>query len=587
MTDTTIAAVLAWEALDSRGNPTVGCEVRLGGGSRGEATVPAGASTGRHEARELRDGGERYRGRGVRTAAGHAAGVLADAVRGLDATDQQEVDDALRHADGTQDLRRTGANAVLAVSVAAAVAAARAVDQPLWRAVCRSEPLLPLPMVNIISGGAHAGRSIDVQDFLAVPLGARRFSEAIEWAWRVRAGTAEEMAERGLPTALIADEGGLSAALSSNRAALDLLVRGIERAGLRAGEDVGIAIDIAATQFVSPEGTYVLAAENRELSAWELVEELREWCGHYPIVSLEDALAEDDWDGWRTATERLGDRQLLGDDLFATNPARLTRGIDAGVANAVLVKPNQIGTLSSARTVVSLAEQAGYATVLSARSGETEDSWLADLAVGWRTGQLKIGSTMRSERTAKWNRLLRIEAELGADNVRYAGAEVIIGCCLLYLKASAFAGDPMPPGALSGAAVRNISWTPSCSQSAARSSVHHSSPSAMPNWPMSTRCRKPVGVFLSGGKTSTANVSDATAATWASQRYSHISSPWTRPGVLISPGTFARSAGRWLRYQCANPVCRRSTSPSRYSTPDRWRASSTSSMVKAVLVPGS
>jgi enolase len=425
LTDTAITAVLAWEALDSRGNPTVGCEVRLGDGSRGEATVPAGAPPGRHKARELRDGGERYRGRGVRAAVANAAGTLADAVLGLDATDQQKVDDALRHADGTDDLSRTGANAVLAVSVATAIAAADAADQPLWRAVCQSEPLLPLPMVNIISGGAHAGRSIDVQDFLAVPLAARRFSEAIEWAWRVRAGTAEEMASRGLPTALIADEGGLSAALPSNRAALDLLVRGIERAGLRPGQDVGIAVDIAATQFLSARGTYVLAAENRELSARELVEELRDWCEHYPIVSVEDALAEDDWDGWRTATERLGERQLLGDDLFATNPGRLTRGIDAHVANAVLVKPNQIGTLSSARTVVGLAQEAGYATVLSARSGETEDSWLADLAVGWRTGQLKIGSTMRSERTAKWNRLLRLEAELGADRVGYAGAEVI------------------------------------------------------------------------------------------------------------------------------------------------------------------
>lgn len=422
MSDTTITGLLAWEALDSRGKPTVGCEVRLDGGATGAATVPSGASTGRHEARELRDGGTRYGGQGVRQAVAHVTGGIADAVRGVDATDQAGLDRILRDLDGTADLGRLGANAVLAVSVAAAIAGARARQVPLFEAVADegAAPLLPLPMVNVISGGAHSGRSIDVQDFLAVPVGAGSFAEAVEWASRVRAGAAEELVARGLPVALVADEGGLGPLLPTNRSALDVLVAGIGRAGLRPGEDVGIAIDVAATQFVRDDGRYVLAAEDRELSAAELVEELADWCAAYPIVSLEDALAEDDWNGWRTGTQRLAGRQLLGDDLFVTDPERLQRGIDEGVANAVLVKPNQIGTLDTARAVVRRAHAAGYATVLSARSGETEDDWLADLAVGWRTGQIKVGSTTRSERTAKWNRLLRLETELG-DRAEYAG----------------------------------------------------------------------------------------------------------------------------------------------------------------------
>lgn len=428
MSDTAITGLLAWESLDSRGKPTVGCEVRLAGGAAGRATVPSGASTGRHEAREVRDGGTRYGGFGVRTAVANVTGEIAEAVRGLDATDQANLDDMLRQLDGTADLGRLGANAILAVSVAAAVAGARSQGVPLFKAVAGdgAAPLLPLPMVNIISGGAHAGRSIDVQDFLAVPLGAGSFAEAIEWAARVRAGAAEELADRGLPVALVADEGGLGPVLPANRAALDVMVAGTERAGLQAGEDIGIAIDVAASQLVREGGRYLLATEARELSAAELVEELAGWCAAYPIVSLEDALAEDDWDGWRIGTRRLAGRQLLGDDLFVTHPARLQRGIDDGVANAVLVKPNQIGTLSTARSVVRIAQAAGYGTVLSARSGETEDDWLADLAVGWRTGQIKVGSTTRSERTAKWNRLLRLETELGSS-AEYAGRAALPG----------------------------------------------------------------------------------------------------------------------------------------------------------------
>jgi enolase len=417
----TIERIFAWEALDSRGNPTVGCEVVLTGGARGSAIVPAGASTGSHEARELRDGGDRYGGRGVMKAVENVRGPLAEAVVGLDAYDQDAVDAALRVADGTADFGRMGANAVLAVSVASALAAAAGSGEPLFSTVAAGRtPLLPMPMVNILSGGMHAAFAIDVQDLLAVPLGAESFAQAIEWAWRVRRATAEIAAEKGLIVSLVADEGGLGPALASNRDALDLLSLGIEHARLRPGEDVAIAVDVAATQLLEPNGTYRLGAESRSLTAEELVGEIAGWAADYPIVSIEDPLAEDDWQGWAAAETRLDGIQLVGDDLFATNPGRLERGIAADVANAVLVKPNQIGTLSAARAVVERAHEAGYATVLSARSGETEDSWLADLAVGWRTGQIKVGSTMRSERTAKWNRLLRIEAALGGD-AEFAG----------------------------------------------------------------------------------------------------------------------------------------------------------------------
>ncbi|GAB2857083.1 phosphopyruvate hydratase [Actinocorallia aurea] len=440
-TTTAITALHAWEALDSRGKPTVGCEVTLADGGRGSAVVPSGASTGTHEARELRDGDPgRYAGNGVLKAVGHVAGEIAEAVRGQDAADQSALDQLLRDLDGTPELGRLGANAVLSVSIAAAVAAAAGTGRDLWEHAAAmaghdgEAPLLPVPMVNIISGGAHAGRSIDVQDFLVVPLGARSFAEAIDWASRVRAGTAEILAGRGLPVALVADEGGLGPVLPTNREALELLCRGIERAGLPLdtgdGTGVGIAIDIAATQFFDADGRYTLAAEERRLTSAELVAELAQWCADYPIVSLEDALAEDDWEGWTAATRALGTArggqhvQLLGDDLFVTHLERLENGITARAANAVLVKPNQAGTLSDALTVVRRAHAARYTTVLSARSGETEDTWLADLAVGWHTGQIKVGSTMRSERTAKWNRLLQLESALGAKAVYAGGREL-------------------------------------------------------------------------------------------------------------------------------------------------------------------
>jgi enolase len=412
---TRIATVTAWEALDSRGTPTVACQVGLAGGAHGAATVPSGASTGAHEVVELRDGGDRYGGRGARRAAAAVADVLGPGIVGLDASDQRELDAALVGLDGTANLARLGGNAVLAVSVAAAIAVAAQEGVPLWRLLGR-EPLLPLPMVNVISGGAHArGAGVDVQDFLVVPAGAQSFAEAIEWAARIRTATERLAAERGLPASLVADEGGLGLPLDSNRAGLELLLAGIEAAELEPGRDAAIAVDVAATQLSTAEG-YRLATESRLLDAEGLVGELESWCRDFPVVSLEDVLGEDDWDGWAAATRRLGERvQLLGDDLFVTQVARLERGIEAGVANALLVKPNQCGTLSAARAAVERARTAGYATVISARSGDTEDAWLADLAVGWRAGQIKVGSTTRSERTAKWNRLLQIEAELGAE----------------------------------------------------------------------------------------------------------------------------------------------------------------------------
>lgn len=420
---TTITDLLAWEALDSRGNPTVGCEVRLAGGASGDATVPSGASTGTFEAKELRDNEDRYAGKGVRSAVRSVLGPFRDAIVGLDATDQGVVDRSLGEADGTHGFQMLGSNAALSVSIASAIAAASAAGRPLYRHLLGDDAtaMLPLPMVNIISGGAHAGRALDIQDLLAVPLSANSFSEAVEFAWRVRRGTAEAFLARGMQTALIADEGGLAGPLPSNRAAFELIQEGIDRADLLPGVDVGIAVDVAATQFLDEDGRYRLDLEGRTLDAAELVDEIAGWCKDFAVVSVEDALADGDWDGWALASERLGGIQLLGDDLFVTDTVRLAQGISDRVANAVLVKPNQTGTLSGALAVVQQANDAGYRTVLSARSGETEDTWLADLSVGWTTGQIKVGSTMRSERTAKWNRLLKIEAELG-DRTTFAGA---------------------------------------------------------------------------------------------------------------------------------------------------------------------
>lgn len=421
MSDSTITAVRAWEALDSRGRPTVACRVRLAGGGSGRAIVPSGASTGGHEARERRDGGTRYGGSGVRDAVAAVENSLAPLVIGLDAYDRPAVDAAMEQSDDDPLLGGIGANAVLAVSLAVTLAVADESREPLWRVVSGgdvpddgSEPELPMPMVNIVSGGAHAGGALDIQDVLAVPLGATTFAEAMEWIWRVRAASAELLDERGGSSTLVADEGGLAGVPGGNEAALALVRDGIVRAGLEPGDQVGIALDLAANQF-DDGSAYVLRVDRERLETEAWLDRLAQWCERYPVVSLEDVLVEDDWPGWRIATERLGaGRQLLGDDLFATNAERLERGIASGTANAVLVKPNQAGTVTRAERVVRRAHAAGYATVLSARSGDTEDDWLADFAVGWRTGQIKVGSTMRSERTAKWNRLLEIESEAGS-----------------------------------------------------------------------------------------------------------------------------------------------------------------------------
>jgi enolase len=406
--DPAIAAVDAWEVLDSRGTPTVAASVRLAGGARGIARVPSGASTGRHEAHELRDGGPRYAGRGVLRAVDNARGELAAAVLGLDGTDQEAVDAALRTADGTPELSRLGANAVLAISVAAAMAAATAAGQSLWESL-RGTPSLPRPMVNILSGGAHAGRCLDIQDVLAIPLTAGSFAEAIEWCAATRAAAVSLATERGLRAGLVADEGGLGLRLGSNAAALDFVTAAIELAGLRPGVQVGIGIDIAASQFYA-DGGYRLAIEDRSVDAAQWPDVVAGWVAAHPVVSVEDAAAEDDWPVWQQIHDQLDTGvQLIGDDLFATNVDRLRRGIAERSANAILVKPNQAGTLSDALAALQSAQAAGFGTIVSARSGETEDSWIADLAVGWGAGQLKVGSTTRSERTAKWNRVLEIE----------------------------------------------------------------------------------------------------------------------------------------------------------------------------------
>jgi enolase len=421
-----IAGGLAWEAFDSRGAPTVAFELRLESGATGRVVVPAGASKGRYEAMELRDAAPRFGGLGVRGAVANVNSVLLPALIEKRPSTQAAVDAMLLELDGTPTLGRLGANSVLAVSLAWACATAQDRGIELYALLAgEAEPLLPLPMINILSGGAHAGNALDIQDVLAVPLVATSFSQAIEHVWRVRQHAVEIAASMGAPTSLVADEGGLGLSLSTNREALELVTEAIRGAGFEPGVDVGIAVDVAANQ-LQTEGAYRLATECRSLTASALIEELADWCRHFAIVSIEDPLADDDWPGWETATKTLGAVQLIGDDLFATNPQRLRRGIDCGIANAVLIKPNQAGCLTLASEVSDRARDAGYARIVSARSGDTEDTWLADLAVGWRADQIKVGSLARSERTAKWNRLLLIEAREG-DRARYAGTASLHG----------------------------------------------------------------------------------------------------------------------------------------------------------------
>jgi enolase len=421
----TITHLRAREVLDSRGRPTVEVDVGLSDGSLGRASVPSGASTGRHEARELRDGDEaRYGGFGVRLAVRNVTDTIAPAIIGRDPFDQRGLDQRLIEVDGTADKSRLGANAVLGVSIAVARAAALAEGVPLWRYLSRTaDPALPLPMVNVVSGGLHATGGLVFQDFLILPVGAASYSEALEVVYAVRAAAGELLAERGL-SVLKADEGGFGPALDRPEAVLDLLVSAIRRAGQRPGDDVALALDVAASHF-SDDGAYRLPDQPAPVPSQDLVDVLERLVDRYPIVSIEDGLAEDDWEGWAVLTQRLGHRvQLVGDDLFTTNGARLERGIEAGVANAVLVKMNQIGTLTETIDVVERARAVGYATVVSARSGETEDAFLADLAVGTAAGQIKIGSLAQSERLAKYNQLLRIEEELGRD-APFVGANAL------------------------------------------------------------------------------------------------------------------------------------------------------------------
>jgi len=410
-----IEQVHARQILDSRGNPTVEVEVALRSGAGGRAAVPSGASTGEFEAVELRDGGDAWGGKGVRRAVENVNGEIAAAVTGLDADDQHGLDRAMLELDGTPNKARLGANAILGVSLAAARAAAAEDGMPVWRYLGgEAARILPVPMMNVLNGGAHADNRVDFQEFMVVPVGAPTFSEALRMGTEVFHALERHLHDRGLGTA-VGDEGGFAPDLGSNEAALEALVAGIEAAGLRPGDDVGIALDPATSELFAG-GEYRLEHEGRTLSSEALASLWADLAGRYPIVSIEDGMDEEDWDGWRTLTARLGDRlQLVGDDLFVTNVERLRRGIEARVANSILVKVNQIGTLSETLEAVRVAREAGYAAVMSHRSGETEDTTIADLAVATGCGQIKTGAPSRSDRVAKYNQLLRIEEALGPD----------------------------------------------------------------------------------------------------------------------------------------------------------------------------
>ena len=426
---TTIAAVRAREVLDSRGNPTVEVDVHLDGGAMGRAIVPSGASTGRHEAIELRDGDPgRYEGRGVLRAVAAVNTIIAPAVcASMDAADQPGLDEFLRELDGTSNKSRLGANAILGVSLAAAHAAAAATDQPLYRYLGGPDATtMPVPMVNIISGGRHSSGGLDMQDFLAIPIGAETYSDALRMVVDVYRAIGRVLSQSGPYRYGVADEGGYGPPLPCHEDALGLLYDSTRLAGYRCARDGDIAIgmDVAATEFATGDGSYVLQAEGRAFTSKELADLLVHWSDTYPIISIEDGLSEDDWDGWGYLTEQMGaTTQLIGDDLFTTNPERVAQGADAGIANAVLIKLNQIGTLTETLETVRLAQERGYLPVISARSGETEDTTIADLAVATGAGQIKIGSITRSERLAKYNRLLRIEEELG-ERGRFPGRDV-------------------------------------------------------------------------------------------------------------------------------------------------------------------
>jgi enolase len=410
-----IKQVHARQVLDSRGNPTVEVEVALASGASGRAAVPSGASTGEFEAVELRDGGSAWAGKGVSTAVGNVNGEIAAAVTGLDADDQAGLDRSMIELDGTPNKARLGANAILGVSLAAAKAAAAEEGMTLWRYLGgEAAHVLPVPMMNLLNGGAHADNKVDFQEFMVVPVGFSSFGEGLRAGVEVYHALKKTLHSQGLATA-VGDEGGFAPDLDSNEAALAALVEGIEAAGYKAGEEVAIALDPATSEVFS-DGAYVLEHEGRSLSAEEMASYWAEMASRYPILSIEDGMDENDWDGWRALTDSIGDRvQLVGDDLFVTNPERLQEGISRGVANSILVKVNQIGTLTETLEAVRIARDAGYTAVMSHRSGETEDTTIADLAVATGCGQIKTGAPSRSDRVAKYNQLLRIEEALGAD----------------------------------------------------------------------------------------------------------------------------------------------------------------------------
>ena len=420
-----IEMVVGRQVLDSRGNPTVEAEVFLDSGARGRAISPSGASTGAHEAVELRDGEKEWGGKGVGQAVAHVNGEICSLLEGFDAIDQRSVDRAMIDADATANKARLGANAMLAVSLASAKAAAQELELPLYRAIGGANAhVLPVPMLNVINGGAHALNSIDFQEYMFMPIGAASFSEALRWGTECYHALKGVLAARGLSTA-VGDEGGFAPDLPNNEEAVKVLLEAIERAGRAPGSEIAIALD-PATSELFVDGRYVLAGEGRSLTSLEMAEYWVDLCDRYPIVSIEDGMDEEDWEGWKALTDQLGDRvQLVGDDLFITNVERLAEGIERGVGNAILVKLNQIGTLSETLDTVALATESSYRSVISHRSGETEDVTIADLAVATNAGQIKTGAPCRSDRVAKYNQLLRIEEELG-DEARFLGARAVL-----------------------------------------------------------------------------------------------------------------------------------------------------------------
>jgi len=415
-----IVDIKAREILDSRGNPTLQADVTLASGVVGSAMVPSGASTGEREAIELRDGDKkRYGGKGVLKAVGHVNDEIKASLVGMDATDQLAIDNKMIELDGTANKARLGANATLGVSLAAAHAAANEGNVPLYRYLGKNEFLLPVPMMNIINGGSHADNSVDLQEFMILPVGAPSFSEAMRYGTEVFHALKSVLLAKGLSTS-VGDEGGFAPDLSSNEEAIEVILQAIENVGLKIGDDIALGLDVASSEFYS-NGEYNLASENKRFTSQQMADFLASWANQYPIISIEDGLDENDWDGWKYLTDIIGSKvQLVGDDLFVTNPEIFKQGIDKNIANSILIKVNQIGTLSETIAAINMAHEANYTSVVSHRSGETEDTTIADLAVAMCSGQIKTGSLCRSDRIAKYNRLLRIEEDLGSQAI-YAG----------------------------------------------------------------------------------------------------------------------------------------------------------------------